>query len=294
MEPDPYQFEFGPPAYVIWHGYKWYYDHRTGYYRDTTTRGLHVAVWEHFHQRRSPKGHDVHHKDHDKANNHPSNLELKTHGEHVAHHNREDARGVAGWDAERYSESAKQSWPRPAREFTCAQCGGKGYSSGQTPKYCSDECRKASILARQEDLAGQYANTTADPAHPVWSDPKARERHCTVCEVTYRTLATRSKYCSPDCCAQAMAARRWQITCADCGTVFEATSKGGAKWCEECRSKHNSEAQRKAWQRKQPKERTCEHCGKAYTTRQQNNPRYCSIRCGDQARLAVRIADQMS
>lgn len=294
MEPDPYQFEFGPPAYVIWHGYKWNYDQRTGYYRDTTTRGLHVAVWEHYHKQRAPGGHDVHHADHDKTHNHPSNLILKPHGEHVAHHNREDARGIAGWDTEKRSESAKQSWPRPPREFTCAQCGGKGYNSGQTPKYCSDECRKAAILAREEDLAGQYANTTSDPAHPVWSNPRARERQCSVCEVTYRTLATRSKYCSADCCAQAMAARRWQITCADCGVTFEATSKAGATWCPECRSKHNSAAQREAWRRKQPSERICKHCGEPYATRQNNNPKYCSIRCGDQARLAVRIADQMS
>lgn len=293
MESDPYQFEFGPPAYVMWHGYKWYYDHRTGYYRDKTTRGLHVAVWEHFHQQRRPPGHDVHHEDHDKTNNHPSNLVLKTHGEHVAHHNREDGRGVAGWDAKRYSESAKASWPRAPREFTCAQCGGKGYSSGQTPKYCSDECRKAAILARQKDLAGQYVNTTTDQAHPVWSDPKARERQCSVCSVTYRTLATRSKYCSAECCAQAMAARRWTLACTDCGGKHESSSRD-ARFCPECRAKHNSEARREAWKRKEPEERTCEHCGAPYTTRQLKNPKYCSQRCGDAARLALRIADQMS
>jgi hypothetical protein len=294
VESDAYHFEFGPPAYVLWHGYKWYYDHRTGYYRDSTTRGLHVAVWEHFHQRRRPAGCDVHHKDHDKTNNAPGNLELRPHGEHVAHHNREDQRGVAGWDAERHSESARSSWPRAEREFTCVQCGGTGRSSGQAPKYCSDECRKLAILARQEDLAGQYARTTTDPAHPAWSDPAARERECTVCGATYRTMATRSKYCSAGCCATAMSRRRFTVRCIDCGTEFEVAHKKRDARCGECARKHNSASQKAAWARKEPVQRICEECGQSYETRQQNNPKYCSERCRDKARLARRIADQMS
>jgi hypothetical protein len=294
VESDPYRFEYGPPAYVLWHEYRWYYDHRTGYYRDSTTRGLHVAVWEHFHQCRRPAGHDVHHRDHDKTNNAPGNLELKPHGEHVAHHNHEDQRGVAGWDTGRHSASARNSWPRAEREFTCTQCGGTGRSSGQTPKYCSEECRKLAILARQEDLAGQYARTTADPAHPVWGDPAARERKCTVCGVAYRTLATRSKYCSPDCCATAMARRRYTLTCVDCGGEFEAARRKRDPRCEDCQRQHNSASQKAAWARKQPVRRICEECGEPYETRQQNSPKYCSQRCGDKARLALRIADQMS
>ena len=294
VEQDAYQFEFGPPAFVLWHGYKWYYDHRTGYYRDRTSRGLHVAVWEHFHQRRCPPGHDVHHVDGDKGSNAPGNLELKPHGEHVAHHNREDGRGIAGWDTEQRSAAGRASWEQRApRQFTCQQCGGTGESTGQTPRFCSDECRKQAILARHEDLAGQYAGTTTDPAHPAWSDPKARERACAVCGATYRTTATRSKYCSPECCAQAMAARRWTVTCTGCGTEFESTYKA-AKRCPACASKRNGDAQRAAWARKQPVDRICEHCGRPYATRQQNNPRYCSPECGNAARLGQRIADQMS
>jgi hypothetical protein len=292
MESDPYHFEFGPPAYVLWHGYKWYYYHRTGYYRDARTRGLHVAIWEHFHQRRVPPGHDVHHMDEDKTNNAPGNLELKEHGKHVGDHNREDGRGIAGWTAEQFSESAKASWPRPEREFTCQQCGGVGRSSGQTPKYCSDECRQLAILARKEDLAGQYARTTVDPAHPVWSDPKARECVCAVCSAAYRTLAKKSKYCSPECLAKAMAQRRWTLTCGDCGAEFESTAKQ-AKFCPECRPKRNSDAQRASWAERQPVGHVCEHCGQPYESTAQRS-KYCTIKCGDAARLERRIADQMS
>lgn len=293
MESDACQFEFGPPAYVLWHGYKWYYDHRTGYYRDRTSRGLHVAVWEHFHQSRRPAGHDVHHIDHDKANNAPGNLELKEHGKHVADHNREDGRGIAGWDTARRSESARNAKPRRRREFTCARCGGTGHSAGPAPKYCSAECRKAAILARQTDLGGQYTRTTTDPASAAWNDPKARQLDCTACGSAYRTTSTRSKYCSAGCCAEAMAKRTWTITCADCGTTFDSTYRA-AKRCDPCVRKRNSDSQKAAWTRKQPVQRTCEHCGQQYPTKQQNNPRYCSAKCGYAARLEQRITDQMA
>ena len=77
-------------------------------------------------------------------------------------------------------------------------------AQGKLPSTARTSAARAAILAREQDLEGKYANTSADPAHPAWEqgNPKAGECRCTVCGIAYRTLATLSKYCSPDCYAQ--------------------------------------------------------------------------------------------
>lgn len=46
----------------------------------------HVAVWEAEHGRPVPPDHDIHHRDDDKLNNHPSNLQLVTKLQHKRIH----------------------------------------------------------------------------------------------------------------------------------------------------------------------------------------------------------------
>jgi hypothetical protein len=49
-------------------------------------RPEHVVVWERLHERPVPPGHDVHHRDHDRLNNAPENLELLDVTAHAALH----------------------------------------------------------------------------------------------------------------------------------------------------------------------------------------------------------------
>jgi hypothetical protein len=68
-------------------GIRYNFKPRTGYYENANSRKkLHKEVWKKHHGP-IPSGFDVHHKDEDKMNNDPSNLELKEHGEHSSHHN---------------------------------------------------------------------------------------------------------------------------------------------------------------------------------------------------------------
>jgi len=63
----------------------------TGYLRCTTggREYLHRQVWMDHHGARIPPGHDIHHVDHNKLNNHPSNLRLLTASEHTKLHREE-------------------------------------------------------------------------------------------------------------------------------------------------------------------------------------------------------------
>lgn len=77
-------------------------DHARGYrisragYKEFTRgehkgRSEHVVIMESIIGRRIKRNEHVHHKDRNKLNNHPSNLQLLTISEHVALHRREDA-----------------------------------------------------------------------------------------------------------------------------------------------------------------------------------------------------------
>lgn len=75
-----------PAPYVQWNGRKFSL-RENGYYADTTDSReyLHRAVWE-YHYGDIPEGYEVHHKDEDKTNNSPSNLQILTSAEHGAAH----------------------------------------------------------------------------------------------------------------------------------------------------------------------------------------------------------------
>src|ERR1700744_1898843 len=64
------------------------HEHHRRYWHGTEPRRgfLHRHIWEHHHQRKIPKGWDVHHKDENTLNNHISNLEILPLQEHRALH----------------------------------------------------------------------------------------------------------------------------------------------------------------------------------------------------------------
>jgi hypothetical protein len=71
---------------IYWNGLKFTID-PDGYYRQTTNprRHLHQLVWE-FHHGPIPEGHIIHHRDENKANNEPSNLECIPNPDHGFRH----------------------------------------------------------------------------------------------------------------------------------------------------------------------------------------------------------------
>lgn len=84
-----YQLRQRPPAKpaVTWQGHK-YTLRNNGYYGRTTGERslLHRDVWTH-HNGPIPDGWDVHHRDHDKTNNDPANLEALPKDEHAHRYN---------------------------------------------------------------------------------------------------------------------------------------------------------------------------------------------------------------
>jgi hypothetical protein len=72
-----------PLPYLYFEGMKFTL-RNTGYYGRTDGKRelMHRVVWEHYNGK-IPKGHDIHHKDHDKENNIIDNLELYTKAEHA-------------------------------------------------------------------------------------------------------------------------------------------------------------------------------------------------------------------
>ena len=123
---------------------------------------LHRVVWEYDRGRPVPAGHAVHHRDEDRSNNQPGNLELLTRGDHTSLHQTGHQRGVT--DAAR--EAAKEwhgspegrAWHRRQyantkdalhcrQEYKCENCG-KLYEAQTTGKnrFCSNGCKSQSRL----------------------------------------------------------------------------------------------------------------------------------------------------
>jgi hypothetical protein len=100
---------------------------KSGYYREREGVREHRLVMEQILGRKLLHNEVVHHKDHNKRNNDPSNLEVKTKSEHASLH-------------------AKRADPIP---LVCAYCGDefeasafqrRFYNKGQRIFYCSQFC----------------------------------------------------------------------------------------------------------------------------------------------------------
>lgn len=140
----------GPPAYLEWGDVRWYRNARDGYYRNRAGFLLHHAVWAELHGP-VPDGHEIHHRDHDRAHNAHRNLEAKPQGQHRSDHNRLRP-PMPGPVA---SARARALWAtREPRDVVCVnpECGVTFRSTGMRAKYhdrrCADAHRRALDRAR--------------------------------------------------------------------------------------------------------------------------------------------------
>lgn len=132
---------------------------------------LHREVWK-AHNGDIPEGYDVHHKDGNRTNNQPENLELLDGGAHNSMHSRSmphDKAIAAAQEAAKawhstnagfdfHSRLAKSNWAkRKEHEYTCSHCGKSFrtrhmYREGQN-RFCNPNCRAAALRKRRRERA---------------------------------------------------------------------------------------------------------------------------------------------
>lgn len=137
-----------------------------GHYLQRDGVRLHRAVYETFHGQ-IPKGMHVHHKDENKLNNHPSNLELMERGHHTSHHNKGNQRpvpkSVLAAAARWHGSDSGLEWHKAHYQSTkerlhktlvmnCEQCGIE-FSSIDNGKnrFCGRNCKAANRRASGVD-----------------------------------------------------------------------------------------------------------------------------------------------
>lgn len=174
----------------IQHGGKKYSPDRGGYYRKgSSTQSdyarLHRVVYEE-HYGPIPKGWHVHHRDGDKSNNKPENLEALPASEHIRKYHAENierAREAAmAWHAspeglEWHSKHAKAQIADRVYRVRCQYCGDEFEKSGtiRKPKFCSNKCKSAS--RRRSGLDSESRKCAKCGADFV-ANKYARTKHC--------------------------------------------------------------------------------------------------------------------
>lgn len=157
----PTQQEFGGVMY-----------YRCGNYFQRKGKRLHREVWK-AHNGDIPEGYDVHHKDHDRANNQIENLELMDGSEHNSMHSKATPHDKAvaamqeaakDWHSteagfEFHSKLSKANWAkRKELEYECSHCGKifhtrHIYGEGQN-RFCNPNCKAAALRKRRRESAG--------------------------------------------------------------------------------------------------------------------------------------------
>ena len=139
-------------------------DDRTGYYLNSTIqKRMHRYVWESYNGE-IPVGYEIHHKDHNPANNDIDNLELMTAQDHRKYHakiqgvkNVESGHldNIRGMTKEWHASAEGLEWHRKhyertkdklhaKRKFVCEFCG-KEFEAEHTGnnRFCSNKCKSA-------------------------------------------------------------------------------------------------------------------------------------------------------
>jgi hypothetical protein len=179
MPSDPVT-EFSPPAWQDYAGSRWYRNGRDGYYRDRTGRLLHRAVLEDSLGRPVPEGCEVHHINHDRADNALANLLLVTAEEHRALHPGK----LPPMDR---SAAAVEQWRKRAPvDLLCRICGSPFSSRGMRALYCSPRCRDEAHARRsREGGSSTYRRSV--------------QRVCEHCGAGFSAVSERARFCSGAC-----------------------------------------------------------------------------------------------
>lgn len=183
--------------------YWWKVSSSQGKYVAGQSVSMHRYVWE-FHNGEIPDGYQIHHKDHNRANNTLSNLELVETVEHCRYHMRKRAeKDPNHWKPalERAREAAKEwhkseegrAWHREHAKktahrvethgikMTCTWCGKtyKGLAKARKKGFCSASCQGMARNASGVDHI---------------------ERNCTICNNTFMANKySKRKTCSTEC-----------------------------------------------------------------------------------------------
>lgn len=283
---------------IVYKGRK-YYKNTQGYY--VTRRLLHRDVWED-NFGLIPDGYEIHHKDEDKANSSPDNLECIPKLQHTLIHGvlknwMESPRG-----RQRIAERNRKNWDNaPEQSMACLQCV-KEFIYKQLAdvevKFCSDDCRNKHHYANdlttfvcdycgKEFIANRYTRKLDRIFCSQECMGKDRERPKThTCQNCGKEFVLHridgGKFCSPECC---YASRRGKprtgeprtMECEQCGKTFSFISNGRPRrFCSNsCHDKWHFEQNRVIL--------TCVQCGKEFTARKYEKRKYCSHECANTA-----------
>lgn len=156
----------------LFNGVKYILGQNDFYFRGPNGRRLHTVIYEHYYGIRSSRKSHVHHKDGNKHNNMPENLELKPAGSHIGEHMREwikEDPSYFQWLAKQ-GQAAAAAWSktpegrafrqRHAKEVLlsympvlmrkidkiCDQCSNPyqvPYLGSGSSRFCSNKCKSA-------------------------------------------------------------------------------------------------------------------------------------------------------
>lgn len=140
-----------------------------GKYFQRDGKRLHREIWERLYGP-IPKGFHVHHRDGNRANNDPSNLELLSEFEHLSGHSstpeaKERARAAieiarpyaAEWHKSEEGRRMASIWAKEGAkkvkpvDFVCEQCGKPFSSKARHSRFCSNACRAANRRTARKD-----------------------------------------------------------------------------------------------------------------------------------------------
>ena len=134
-----------------------------GFYFQRDGVRLHRVVWSAANGREIPDGFHVHHKDHDRSNNHPDNLELVEGSDHLSMHGLGHGRAPSQqafdaaakwhrsesgkqWHFEHYRKYGHTMYKRADME--CTVCGKTFNGCAYSSKFCSNACKtKGRVLS---------------------------------------------------------------------------------------------------------------------------------------------------
>jgi hypothetical protein len=184
------------------------------YFQKGSHQRLHVAVWSFYNKQKPPKGYHVHHKDDNKHNNSPSNLELKKAGEHISHHTQRRIKDDPGW----FQDLAKKG-----------QAGAAKWS--KTPEGHAFRRKHA------EDVLFKYHD------HLFKREVFKKCDQCGKEYITTNLSAINARFCSNNCKSQ------WRRLagidnvdkiCISCGSGFRSNKYAKRKYCSrKCISNRN-------------------------------------------------------